>query len=193
MISRAVSIPNRASWPLNCSISAGVSRVIAPYSPSYPARRSTCPSRSRRTPSATHGPAVRAISASGAVLRMVNSSPSSRSRRSYSSSVFFPAAGLPVDAAMTSGSGARLSKGLACAGRTPAGRSASASTRCSTPMVSFFPHTGQRRPAAPSRQASGRRRRRGARRGDISPPPERTRWYRPRPRRCEGRSKGRDR
>ena len=43
---------------------------------------------------------------------------------------------------MTSGRGARLSKGLAQAGRVPAGRSASASTRCSTPMVSFFPHTG---------------------------------------------------
>ena len=43
---------------------------------------------------------------------------------------------------MTSGRGARLSKGLAPSGFTPAGRPARASTRCSTPMVSFFPHTG---------------------------------------------------
>ncbi len=75
---------------------------------------------------------------------MENSGPSSRSMVSYNAWVFFPAAEPPVEAAMTSGSGARLSKGLAPSGRKPAGRSASSSTRCSTPMVSFFPHTGHR-------------------------------------------------
>ena len=141
-------VPNREICPLSRSISAGVSREMVPYSPSKPARRSTCPRRRRRTPSATQGPATRWMSSTGTCRRISNSGPSSPSIFSYCSRVFLPAADPPVEAAITSGRGARLSKGLAPWGRKPSGRSASSSTRCSTPMVSFFPHTGHRPPRA---------------------------------------------
>ena len=140
--------PNSESWPLNCSISAGVSREIVPYSPSKPARRCTSPARRRRMPSATHGPATAPISAMGVSRRMVNSSPSWASIFSYSWAVFFAVGDAPVEAAIASGRGARLSNGLAFSGRKPSGRSASSSTRCSTPMVSFLPHTGHTPPRA---------------------------------------------
>ena len=142
------SRPNRESCPLNRAISPGVSREMTPYSPSKPGLRSTCPARRRRMPSATQGPAARAMSSTGTSRRMEHSGPSFRSSCSYRAWVAFPAAEAPVEAAMTSGRGARLSKGLAVSGRNPAGRSARASTRCSTPMVSFFPHTGQMPPRA---------------------------------------------
>ena len=99
-------------------------------------------------PSATHGPATAPISAMGVSRRMVNSSPSWASIFSYSWAVFFAVGDAPVDAAIASGRGARLSNGLAFSGRKPTGRSASSSTRCSTPMVSFLPHTGHRPPRA---------------------------------------------
>ena len=99
-------------------------------------------------PSATQGPAVWAMSSTGTSRRMENSGPRAWSICSYSAWVLFPAAEAPVEAAITSGRGAKLSKGLAPSGRNPAGRSARASTRCSTPMVSFFPQTGQTPPSA---------------------------------------------
>ena len=100
-------------------------------------------------PSATQGPAARAMSSTGTSRRMENSGPSVAEHLLIQGlGTFLPAAEPPVEAAMTSGRGARLSKGLALSGRKPAGRSASASTRCSTPMVSFFPHTGQTPPSA---------------------------------------------
>ncbi len=55
----AGSAPNREICPLSRWISAGDSREMLPYSPSKPGRRSTCPARSRRIPSATQGPAIR--------------------------------------------------------------------------------------------------------------------------------------
>ena len=114
------SAPNRETCPLRRWISAGARREMAPYSPSNPGRRSTCPSRRRRMPSATQGPASRCRSSMGTSRRIVNSGPRVCSKRSYCSRVFFPAAEPPVEAAITSGRGARLSKGLASSGRKPA-------------------------------------------------------------------------
>ena len=68
--SAGASAPNRDICPLSRWISPGVSRVMVPYSPSKPARRSTCPSRRRRMPSATQGPAACSISVTGASRRM---------------------------------------------------------------------------------------------------------------------------
>ena len=62
---------------------------MAPYSPSNPGRRSTCPSRRRRMPSATQGPASRCRSSMGTSRRIVNSGPRVCSKRSYCSRVFF--------------------------------------------------------------------------------------------------------
>ena len=70
------SAPKREICPLNCSISAGVSRVMVPYSPSKPACRFTWPRRRRRMPSATQGPAARAMSSVGTSRNMENSGPS---------------------------------------------------------------------------------------------------------------------
>ena len=54
----------------------------------------------------------------------------------------------PATSATSSSRGSRLRHPAACGGRAPAGRSARSSTRCSTPMVSRLPQTGQRSPAA---------------------------------------------
>ena len=54
----------------------------------------------------------------------------------------------PMQAAIVSGSGMILSKSFASFGLNPSGRSASSSTRCSTPTVIRRPQTGQTPPAA---------------------------------------------
>ena len=55
---------------------------------------------------------------------------------------FCPAAEAPIAEAISSGNGMRLSNIFRPGGRNPSGLSASAHTRCSTPMVSLRPHTG---------------------------------------------------
>ncbi len=67
-------------------------------------------------PSATRGPAARWMSSRGTSRRMVNSGPSPSSMDSYLAPTFFPAAEPPSEAAITSGRGTRLSKGLAFSG-----------------------------------------------------------------------------
>ena len=104
------------------------------------------------------GPKARETSSRGASRRMVNSGPKARSMWKYCSWTFLEPAESPVDEAMSSGRGMRLSKGLALAGRNPAGRSANSSTRCWTPIVSFFPHTGQRPPSSNAWEGSKHRR-----------------------------------
>ena len=61
--------------PSRLLMSSGESSPILPYSPSKPGVRSTFPSRSRRIPSATRGPAAFRISSTGTSRRMANSGP----------------------------------------------------------------------------------------------------------------------
>ena len=124
------------------SSSSVLNRRITPYSPSKPGIRSTCPLRSRRMPSAILVPDTRRISSRGSVLSISNSAPSSESICTYSFSAFLLAAEQPIDAAITSGSGTRLSNAFAPSRTYPSGRSASSSTRCDTPIVILRPHTG---------------------------------------------------
>ena len=107
------------------------------------------PARRRRMPSATQGPAVRGDVLHGHLpqdgeLRPQVHGASARTAPGYSSRRRrlrwrrrSPPAGAP-----DSQRAWRPRDG------NPAGRSARASTRCSTPMVSFFPHTGQTPPSA---------------------------------------------
>ena len=92
------------------------------------------------------GPASRCRSSMGTSRRIVNSGPRVCSKRSYCSRVFSrrPSRRWRRRSPPAGGPGSR--RGLASSGRKPAGRSASSSTRCSTPMVSFFPHTGHSPP-----------------------------------------------
>ena len=64
-------------------------------------------------PSATQGPAAARMSSTGTSRRMVNSGPRAASMASYLAPTFLPAAEPPSEAAITSGKGTRLSKGLA--------------------------------------------------------------------------------
>ena len=128
--------------PFSASISSGRSSWIFPYAPSYPGERSTFPARRRRIPSATQGPATRSMSSGAISRRMGNSGPSCRSMDSYCAATLLPVADKPVEPAITSGRGARLSNGFAPGARASSSRSASCSTRCCTPMVSLRPQTG---------------------------------------------------
>ena len=141
--SSAISAPvKRLSCPSIPSRSIWSNKRMVPYSPSYPGRRSTFPSRSLRIPSAVRRPETFRISSIGSSLKIANSEPSAESMSRYWFSTFRLAAECPVEAAITSGSGTRLSNAFAPGSTKPSSRSASCSTRWETPMVSFLPQTG---------------------------------------------------
>lgn len=103
------SAPSRLICPPISRISSGCSRRTWPYSPSKPASSSTFPSRRRRMPSATQGPATRCTSATEARRRISSSGPSARRMASYWRCTLTLDAPRPTDAAITSASGARRS------------------------------------------------------------------------------------
>ncbi|CDC48883.1 unknown [Clostridium sp. CAG:58] len=121
----APKIPAMVICPSGFSSSSGRNSRIVPYSPSKPGSRVTSPFLRRRIPSAARRPKWRRISSMGTSRRISNSVPSTRSISRYSSCTRLLAADLPVEAAITSGSGTRLSKGFLLSGRKPSGRSAS--------------------------------------------------------------------
>ena len=103
--------------------------------------------------SASRGGPALAISSIGTRSRISSSGPSRSTRPSTSAATVLVLGPTPRISPTISGSWITLRNPAAPAGRAPGGRSASSSTRCSTPTVSGLPHSGQRPPRRGSRPA----------------------------------------
>ncbi len=107
----------------------------------------TSPRRSLATASPS-GTECAAMSSTGTSWRIDSSGPRAAVSLSISPSTRLLLGPTPTISLITSGSGTRLVNPAAPAGRTGSARSASASTRLSTPTVSGLPHSGQSPPCA---------------------------------------------
>ena len=140
------SAPNRETCPLRRWISAGARREMAPYSPVKPGTALHLPQPQAPDALRHAGARFPLQVLYGDVPQDSEFRPQGLQQALILFQGLFPGGRAAGGGGDHLRQGARLSKGLASSGRKPAGRSASSSTRCSTPMVSFFPHTGHSPP-----------------------------------------------